>query len=122
MTSPLEGSLAKTINAAMQNLFISATLIRDEAVVTSPAPEPWEPQSTAEVEYTCKAIVEMYSQRLRAEGLVDMNDRKVLILAQSLEVTPVPGNRVTVRGITFTIIDVATDPALAVWECKGRMQ
>jgi hypothetical protein len=53
--------------------------------------------------------------------LVDAKDRKVLILAASLEVTPEPGDRITIQNITFVIQNVSTDPATAVGECRGRM-
>ncbi|WP_156332363.1 MULTISPECIES: hypothetical protein [Rhodopseudomonas] len=50
------------------------------------------------------------------------NDRQVLVLAASLSgVTPLPGDRVAVRGVTFTANATSTDPATAVWEIQGRM-
>ncbi|HWV44125.1 hypothetical protein [Pseudorhodoplanes sp.] len=65
--------------------------------------------------------MEAYADKFRLEGLVAANERKVLILATSLSVRPQPQDRVTIRGITFTINDVKTDPAEAVFECKGAM-
>jgi hypothetical protein len=71
--------------------------------------------------FGCKAIFEKYSDYYWTNGLVDAKDRKVLILAASLEVTPEPGDRITIQNITFVIQNVSTDPATAVWECRGRM-
>jgi hypothetical protein len=118
MTSPLSGSLARTIGSAMRSLFLDATLLRDVPAV---ATEAFDPPAPTEAIYTCKAIVEGYAERFRLDGTVSAGDRKVLILATSLSVTPAAGDRVMIRGITFTIIEVGTDPAQAVWECKGRM-
>lgn len=120
MTSPLSGSLARTVGNALRSLFLDATLVQDVPVVGSPDVT-FDPADPTPTSYTCKAIVEKYAERFRLEGLVEQNERKVLILSDSLSVTPEPGNRVTISGITFTILEVQTDPATAVWECKGRL-
>lgn len=120
MASPLDGEIARQVGAAFNALFLPATLTRD-AVPSSPAYEPFDPPAPVSVEYSCRAIVEAYSDKFRLEGLVQANERKVLILATSLSVRPQPQDRVTIRGITFTVVDVKTDPAEAVWECKGAM-
>lgn len=118
MTSPLAGSLARTIGSAMSSLFLPATLIRDVPQVGG---DPADPLPPIPATFNCRGMVEAYSQYFKANGLVEQNDRKVLILAASLSVRPKPNDRVTIAGITFTIMDVSTDPAEAVWECKGRM-
>ncbi len=117
MTSPLAGSLAKTIGSAFKNLFLDATLTRD-GPPTGPA---YDPTPGAAESYSCRAIVEVYSASYRASGLVQINDRRVLILANSLGVRPLPGDRVTIQGVTFVVQEVETDPATAVWTCRGRM-
>jgi hypothetical protein len=118
MTSPLSGSLARTIGKAMAPLFLPAVLIRDVPQVGGAPDDPLPPLAA---NFLCRAIVEAYSQYFKANNLVAANERKVLILATSLGVKPVAGDRVTIQGITFTIQEVSTDPATAVWECKGAM-
>jgi hypothetical protein len=103
----------------MKGLFLDATLTRD-VIPDSPAYDPADPPVPSSTDYTCKAIVEVYSDYFRKNGLVDAKDRKVLILADSLSVTPKANDRVTISGVTFTVMEVDTDPATAVWECKGR--
>lgn len=120
MVSPLDGALARQVGSAFRSLFLDATLTRD-VVPDSPTYDPFDPPAPVATEYACKAIVEAYADKFRLEGLVQANERKVLILATSLSVRPRPQDRVTIRGITFTITDVKTDPAEAVWECKGAM-
>lgn len=117
MTSPLSGSIAKTVGSAFKGIFLDAVLTRDGAP-TGPA---YDPTPGAPVTYPCKAIVETYSAFYRAQGLVEASDRKVLVLAASLGVKPLPGDRITVQGITFTAQAVSTDPAGAVWTVQGRM-
>jgi hypothetical protein len=121
MASPLSGSLAKAVYGGMKGLFLDATLIRTTPGTPDPA-TPWvEPEPTT-VPYTCKAIVEQYSDLMVANGLVQVNDRKLLVLTQSLSVTPqLVTDTLTIRSVTYQLIgQVKTDPALAVWELQGR--
>ena len=117
MSSPLAGSLAKTIGGAFKTLFLDAVLTRD-GESTGPS---YDPTLGEPLTFNCKAIVEKYSDRFRTDSLIRQSDRKVLILANSLGVRPAEGDRITISGITFTAMDVATDPAEAVWEVQGRM-
>jgi hypothetical protein len=118
MTSPLQGALAAQIYKGMKGLFLDATYTVDvPGTITDPA----DPPAPTPTDYACKGIVEKYSDYFRANSLVDAKDRKVLILAGSLAVKPVPNARVTIGGVTFAIIKVDTDPATAVWEIQGRM-
>lgn len=116
MASPLAG-LARTVGNAFASTFYDATLSRDGAN-TGPS---YDPTPGAPTTYPCKSIVEAYSEKFRLDGTVGDKDRKVLILANSLGVRPAPNDRITISGITFTILEVSTDPAEAVWECRGKM-
>lgn len=118
MVSPLAGSLARQIGRAASSIFLPATLVRDVPGVIVDAADPPAPTQAT---YPCKAIVEVYSERYRLDGLVKQNERKVIILATTLSVRPAVGDRVTISGITFTLAEVSTDPAEAAWECKGQM-
>lgn len=126
MTSPLAGSLAKTIGKAMSGLFLDAVLTR--AVHAAPDPlEPWTPGTSTDTDYPCKAIHEEWSAYHRQGGLVLSSDRRVLVLASTVAVEPAPGDRITIRGETFTIVEqgsgqpaVSTDPAKATWVLRCR--
>ncbi len=125
MSSPLLGSLAKQINAGMKGLFLDAVLSR---VAPGSGPS-YDPGQGAEADYPCKAIFDSWSAGSIAGGLVASNDRKVLILAQSLPagVAPMEGDRIALRGLTLRIVTeggslpaVSTDPAEAVWTVRAR--
>ncbi len=120
MVSPLEGSLAAQIYTGMKSLFIDATLTRDTTSSNSPDIDRFNPPPPTSTDYPCKVVVETYAEKYRMDGLVKANDRRVLILGNSVAVVPTINDRVSVRGITFTVIDVQTDPALAVYTCQGR--
>lgn len=123
MTSPLAGSLAKTIGKAMSGLFLNATYTVD-APSNGPAYDPGAPTST---DYPCKAIFDEWGAYSIRSGLVGAEDRKVLILAASLAVEPQQGGRIVIDAATVTIYSdgesqpaVSTDPAKAVWVCRAR--
>lgn len=114
----LDGELAQIVGEAFDEagIFWDASLSRETA---GAGPE-WNPGSPTSVNYSCKAITDTYSERLRAEGLIKADEVKVLILATSLSVEPKPADKVTIRGETYTVLEVSTDPAKAVWVCKAK--
>jgi hypothetical protein len=114
------------VNRVMGNrVFKPATLIVD-GPATGPS---YDPTPGVPVEYKCQVLEDSWSAYSQAGGLVSSADRKLLIIAKSLpsDVVPVEGNRVRVNGKTFSIVSdggsapaVATDPAYAIWTCRGR--
>ena len=116
MTSLLEGPLAKTIGKALTPLFYAATLTHQ----TVTGGDGYDPTTTT-ADYACKGIVDEYSAFDIANSLAQFNDRKILVLATSLSVTPKPDDTITIRGVTYRVVNVSTDPALAVWVLQGRI-
>ncbi|MFG1413465.1 hypothetical protein V5G24_20355 [Xanthobacter sp. VTT E-85241] len=124
MASPLIG-LPKTIGKALSGVFFDAVLARDVAAAGANA---WTPGTITTTEYACKGLNDAWSSYQRAGGLVAGADRKILILASTLAVTPQEGDRITIQGATLTLVSdggsqpaVTTDPATAVWMCRGRV-
>lgn len=124
MTSPLAGSLARTIGTAMGGLFLDATLAR---TVNAAGANDWTPGTPTTTTYACKAITEAFGSTWLTGGLVDADDVKILVLASSLAFEPQPGDVVTIRGEAFTVVPpgkgkaaVTTDPARAVWELRAK--
>jgi len=118
MAGLLSGGIAATVGNAFAGLFYAATLTQ-KSTTGGNAYDP-SSGSTTSTDYACKGIVDEYSAYDFATGLVQVNDRKILILATSLSVTPKPDDLVTIRGATYRVIRVSTDPAIAVWELQGR--
>lgn len=123
MASLLEGALAAKIGKALGPIFMAATLTRETR--SGPAEDPGPPVPT---NYACKAIHEEWSTSYLTGGLVTSSDRKILILATTLSVEPLPGDKITIRGETFTVVPgdsagapaVSTDPAKATWTLRAR--
>lgn len=116
-SSPLSGALAAQIYKGMRKLFLDATLTRD---VPGTATDLADPPAPTPTDYSCKAIHDTYSAYHRASGLVNEGDVKIIILVGSLSITPLAGDRITIRGKTFSLVKTDTDPALATWECQAR--
>lgn len=121
MTSPLAGSLARTLGRALSSTFLDATLARDTAVAGE---NDWTPGTPTTKNYSCKAIhVEWRTMLPPGQVLNEKSVRKVIILANSLAVQPRSGDRITIRGETFVVMPegtspvVMSDPALATWTC-----
>lgn len=124
MTSPLSGSIRRTVGKSFKKLFLDATITRE----TTSGGDPWDPTSTSEQTVDCKAIFEEYGVGYRRDGLVQTGDMKVLILADTLSTDPKPGDKITIDGKTLTVVPantggepaVKTDPAKATWTCRAR--
>jgi len=117
MASPL-ARIPPIIHGAFKTVFYDATLTRAGA----PTGPDYNPTPGTVLSFTCKALIEGYSDYFKAGGLVTGKDREVMILAGSLATTPAMGDSVTVQGVTFTLSDmIEVDPARALWTCKGAM-
>jgi hypothetical protein len=120
----LEGGLADTVYKAARSIFLDATLSRDS---TTNVGTPFEPATiTNTTTFSCKAIEDQFSTGMMAADLVNDNDVRVLVLANSLATTPQPLDRITIRGRTYTVVPanvkgtppVQTDPARATWSLR----
>lgn len=124
MAKLLEGGIADIVNKAAGSFFLNATLTRSNVAVGGSAFEP--AVSTSETTYTCKAIEDKWSAGVYGSGLVNSTDIRILVLAASLATTPVVGDRITIRGVTLTILpsesdklaSIQTDPARATWSLR----
>lgn len=70
--------------------------------------------------YPCKAMIESYSERLRVTADIPGTDMKLMIVGTSVQVDPKKGDTVTLNGKQWSLIQVDTDPARAMWTCQGR--
>lgn len=117
MASPLEGSIRRTIGKAMRSIFHTVTVIRS----TPGGGPPWDPGEPVLVEYPGKGFIDDYSDFALTNSNIQSGDRKVVVLADSLEITPETSDLVRVRGQTFSVLNVATDPAEATWTLQARL-
>jgi hypothetical protein len=123
MASPLEGPIRKTIGKAMRSVFYEAIIPRTEALEEMPPDhppwEPWNPETITH-EHKCRAFVDTYSDFHIASSLVQSGDVKIVVLVDSLAITPTLLDTITIRGRSYTILNVSSDPAEATWILQCR--
>ena len=121
MVSILEGELAETIADALTEAAIPYDVVVSRTTSVDPG-TPWDPSddTVTVTDYECRGYVDTFDDSYRAGGLVQQGDIKIVILANTLSVTPTLADTVTVRGETYQIVNVSSDPALALWEVQAR--
>jgi hypothetical protein len=115
VTSLLDGGLARLIGRSVNNLMLDGVLTRG---VSTTADERGNPEETDE-DYPLRGFTEGYSATYRAVAGIPSTDLAVNIIAASIATTPKIDDRVTMRGTTYRIRSVTTDPAQAMWVCQA---
>jgi hypothetical protein len=116
----LDGGIKSIVGSALKGIFLDFAVIRKTA--TTPT-NPWEPAETVDNEYPCKAIVTRYKYMEIDGERVKTEDRKVIILADNLEIAPEKGDYI--KGDSETkryqiVSEVTKDPAGATFVCHCR--
>jgi hypothetical protein len=114
----LDGDLAADIGAALGDVALDVVVTRTPMV---PGPNPWDPPTLGTpVNHACKGWDDSYDTDRIDGTVIQVDDRKVVILADSLAIEPALTDAVTVRGSTYTIVSIASDPAHATWTLQAR--
>jgi hypothetical protein len=82
--------------------------------------KPWQGAVERVSVHSCRGFVDTFSRFEIAQSLVEANDRKVVIAADTLDVEPTERGRVVVGGETLSIVSVRSDPLGAAWEVQAR--
>lgn len=121
LSSILEGELAATISEALIDANIPFDITINRTVPGEPDPEtPWIPGEPTVTAYSCKGFIENYREDFIAGGVVQSDDVKVVVLATTLSIDPDLSDTVTARGITYSIISISPDPAIATIALQAR--
>lgn len=107
--SLLRGNIKDAVGSALSGLFLDATLTRNGIAYDVDG----ELTSNA-TSHSVKVVEESYSELARLAG-VSRDQRKFLILAKGMTVTPQIGDALTFEGDVFSIIGVNRDPAEATF-------
>ena len=118
--------VADIVNDELGPYFNDAVLVRETQTT---GPDAHTPGTPTETSYACKALREEYSAGYRAQGLVNAEDFLIMVIARSLSVRPMPGDRITIaaQNVVGTIVPasasgqkaVTTDPVTAIWNCRA---
>lgn len=122
MSSLLEGQIAKLVHRGLKSAKVpyKVTLTRAVPGSTEPPYSPWSPGPSEAKAYPCDGWKDAWTIRELESTLIQANDVKVCVLAPSLPIRPVPTDKITVKGQTYTVIDAQTDPAEALWVIQCR--
>ena len=119
VTSILEGEFAETVAAALADARVTYAITVTRAAVPV-SPDPWTPGPVVEADYDCLGFTDESTVADHADGVIEAGDVKVMIVTGSLSITPKPGDTITARGMVYYIVNVAADPARALWSCQAR--
>ena len=97
---------------------LNATLTR--ATKLRDPQKPWLGLDAEIESFPCRGFVESYSDFIRAGGGIRDTDSKIVVLADTLKTVPQPGDDIRIRGATYNVVDVRSDPARATYTLQGR--
>lgn len=119
MDSILDGSLADDIADALTSAGIpfAVTITRD---VPQDSPDPADPLPPISTDFACNGFIDDWDADYITSTLVERSDVKIVIIANSIAIVPVAGDRVTVRAKTYSVLNVSADPALATYTLQAR--
>lgn len=76
--------------------------------------------TTTYADTAVKALRVEYTLDYRVRNQIPETDVSVIALRFGVEATPTTDSRVTLQGVTYSVIAVATDPADATWTLQAR--
>lgn len=114
-------SMLDLIRAEIGAAFSDPELFFSPATLTRPAPGGgWNDAPSAPQSYPCMAMVEAYSDHLRAVSDIPDTDVRLMIVGTSIAVDPLKGDNVALSGRRWALIRVDVDPARAMWTAQAR--
>jgi hypothetical protein len=112
----LDGDLAAVFASAFDGFYLDATLHKANLDDDGQGGG-----SVARSDYPAKAQLDSTTDRQQnSEGYVD-TDQRIFVLASGLAMEPTTDDEITVDGRRWMIASVATDPAGAYYELRGRL-
>jgi len=117
MPDILKAGIARQVRQALGGLLFPVVLIRVKSGVRGDTTAGINPIST---EYPAKGFLSSYRVSQIDGTLIQVHDRKAIILGDSIPVAPLPGDRIRVEGRDWTVITVTRDPAGATYSCQVR--
>lgn len=113
-------SILDDIRAEVGAVFSDTTLFFSDATLSRvTGGGAWVEGATTVATYPCKAMIDTYSDHLRAVSDIPGTDVKLMIVGTSIAVDPLKEDSVAIAGKNYRIREVSTDPARAMWTCQA---
>ena len=109
----LNGQLSAIFNAAFEGIYLPATLHKG----TIAYDEAGNPTSTG-TDYPCRAMIDDMSEVARGQAGYTEKERRIMVLADSLDVEPTTSDEITVKGERYAVMDVNSDPAESYYSMR----
>ena len=110
----LNGQLSAVFNRAFAGIYLPATL----HVSGSGYDDAGNPTAGADIDYDCRAMIDDMSEVARAQAGYTERERRIMVLADSVDVVPTTNDSVTVKGERYAIMDVNSDPAESYYSMR----
>lgn len=123
--SILEGEIAEIVADALIGADVPYQVYIVRTTNTEPPPDwpthiIWE-GSPVTTEYAVMGWVDTFSANLIAQGVVNVDDAKIVLLQPTMPFRPVLADLIKARGQTYTVLGVhAEDPAKATLELRAK--
>lgn len=125
MVGLLEGAIAKAIYDGFKGKLLKGTLRRTAPDSAAGLDKLGDPQDVEKLSWRCQGFVDNYSEAFRTQHQIPDTDAKVCIFAKSLPagVRPQKDDIVEIpTGTSYQLRSpIMTDPATALWECRGTL-
>lgn len=110
----LDGAIQAIFGAAFSGLYLDGTIIA--VTITDDGAGGGSSSPTSE---PCKLQVDACTHRQKLEVGYTARDVRIIVLQSGVTRKPRPGNRITAKGVTYTIGPTVTeDPAASYWELR----
>lgn len=114
-------SILDEIRAEIGEAFSDPELFFSPAVLTrTTGGGEWIEAASVATTFPCLAMIDTYSDHLRAVRDIPDTHVKLMIVGTSISVTPLKGDSVTLDGAIWRVFGpVQTDPARAMWTAEA---
>lgn len=111
MSDLLTGAISEIIHEALKS-FAEPLTVLSGARLEDDGAGGW--QEATQTSYSGLGFMEAFTAQDRLAGIPE-NARKIIVLANSIDIEPKPQDKVTMRGETLDIVTVDKDPAQATY-------
>lgn len=116
MASILEGDMAAQLTDAITSAGLPYTITVTRITTSGPSYDPVQ----VETPHEGQGWRDNYSLDTVDGTLIRASDARVFILASTLAIAPTTADRVTLDGVTHSIVRVSIDPAGTAWDIQAR--
>lgn len=113
-------NMAQTALEMIEEYGVEAVIARRD----SGGSTPWNPAAGASTEYPCAVIVTYYVDSLLNGSSIKQGDKKIIVAAADLPITPTTTDTITVNGEKYSVVNVknvAPGGVSLIYEIQARL-